>query len=365
MTSYLLKNTIADILDSLECASLLEKLEKPLCLSINNHFQRRFSQVCHCALRTVIGGNYEIVVKILRKDPHIYKNRQKLEERILCEYDSLCEIGHIFPPNNLFKIPKALCVVPKKHALIVEYVRGVPVEDHFNKKPLILTGGNSFTNIKKEIAMCGDFLGLYHNNTWSNIYFEKHDLKTIQAYLFSKVSVVAELMEKVNLPKKSLLSMKQDIELIMSKPESFFDVKEMLVKCHGDFTPSNLLFGVSEAYLIDFADARNAPKYLDVACFLNYLDMLHLNKPLLNPLCKIIELQEAFLSQYRLQQPMFNNEMLLLFRLRYLLTNLIMQLYDSQKSVLHRLYYNNRINRYLNGIYNVIKLLTNRQLSPE
>lgn len=315
------------------------------------HFTRRMSIVYKCRVRFADRGQTEIIIKILRPYWKSKNEPVRLSEQILTEYKKTIAAFERFPELEFFKIPKAICVLPDSYALVTEAVYNGNGVDHLITKTTIYHRFNNkaFSKLKDIIYSCGTFLAYYHKCSIVNESFSENEQNKLKEYLFIRVRKIGELF-KDKVDGKTLACVECFIddalcELVKIDRQD----RWLMVDAQGDFSPANILYTGKLMALIDFADCRPSPRYLDIGCFINYLSMLSLNK-IYFQYEKMEELKSHFIQGYKTVFPEINDSACKLFKLRYLMTNLITQAFDSQRSIIHKAYYKPRISRYIKAL---------------
>ena len=317
---------------------------------IKKVYRRMLSTSFQCEIIYKRKGKKSYFIKTLNAASIYGKNDTDfLKSRILKEYNNTLEAYHRFPASDYFHIIKPICVIPDQFALITELVENaLSVEDYFKKKVLLAPFNGVLSKLTNIFYLCGKFLGLYHKNNLVTMSFTGQVADEFVEYLSFRIRKIRGLIDSERV-RQSLKAIDPYIESIIRPLVRIgMDDSAFMANIHGDFSPSNILYNGSSMVLIDFADSKQYSRYQDVGGFLNYLDMLNLNKFYYKR--KEIEiLKQSFLDGYTCILPVEDNARRV-FVIRYLVTNLITQLIESKRSWIKKKIFKNRIQRYIRAL---------------
>jgi len=176
------------------------------------------------------------------------------------------------------------------------------------------------------------------------------DMSFFRDYLALRVDLIAEYVSETYSSTFTKLFDAGVVEKLDLFIEANTDEDDLLTFTHSDFTPANVLLIHNKFAYIDFSESKFSSKYMDIACFCNYLSMLKLNYQIYNN-NTISDLIMAFKDGYKAQAK-YNENALKIYSLRYLLTNTLSLIYESEKVLYKRILFKSRIRRYINLIIN-------------
>ena len=310
------------------------------------HFTRKFSHGFLCNLRSENTPKKNMVfVKLYKKGNH---DKQWLIERVLREYQN-CQRSHLlFNCDSEFKIVKAICASPNIGAIVFEAIdNSVTFEDVIKRRGKFVSENCSLLDIAHR---SGRLLGRFHLAQLIDENFKEQDLRRLKEYISFRAKKIDTFLGKRKVKPIVDNIWKSCATKILNIAEKD---KYFCVFNHGDFSPSNLLTKRGRLYLIDFADSKVAPRYLDIAYFCCYLDVLTVNKPYFRP-SLVNKLKGSFKDGYEQTFAPINESCVNFFAVRYLINNLLAQISDYKNNFFLRPIYRLRIQKYIERLGKLI-----------
>lgn len=284
-----------------------------------------------------------VCIKIVKCDKFDAKsieiNRRKLEHEFamhLLSYERSRKLSG-------FSVVRPMAVYSDDLAFITESFDNSKTIESLLTKGLILGGHNKLEHI---MYSSGVLLSQYHGLKIENMSGANKEIEELKQYILVRLALIYEYFEKeqknISLTKSLQGFNKEFSELIIQNNFG----KNLLTCSHGDFTPANILYDGETLALIDFSEAvEKSPRYVDIGSFVNYLNMLPLNKPIYS-IQKIETLKSSFIKGYCSENEI-NLLLLRLYQFRFLSTNMLTQIYEMQSSKVKNILMQRRIKRYM------------------
>ena len=320
----------------------------------NNQFEilgvdnRRLSTVYQVNLVSTLVESKKIYVKISK---FANGDQDIAGKKLKHEFDQHLDAYTKIQPSSKFSIVQPLCVYPDIPAIVTESFPNskplrVPIIEY-----LLLGGKKRKASIEQLLFSTGEMLREFHSPHNQDI----ENLNQVQSELGEYINLRLKLIDifllgRSNEPQRTTESLFDDFKkrTVLEDCPGF----NMMTRVHGDFTPGNILHDGKRLALIDFSEAVTAPQALDVGGFVNYLNMLPLNKPVFSRK-RAKYLVSVFMDGYG-QQTETELALCKLFQFRFLTTNLLTQTKEMQKSTVKNILMHKRITRYLKEMETVL-----------
>lgn len=320
----------------------------------NNRFKilkvhkRRLSNVYHVKTTNPAHESKNVYIKVAKFDTDQRDLAgKKLEKEYAHHLDFYSKISH----SSKFGIVRPLCVYPEVPAIVTEsFPESQPIKNSIFKY-LLLGGKKRRANTESLLFATGEMLRAFHDPHLQDIENLSQHQAELGDYIILRLKIIDEFLINNNYPHQaSLVSIFE--KYLKNQLFEQCSVRNIQGLTHGDFTPGNVLTNGKKLALIDFSESSTAPVYLDVGCFINFLVMLPLNKPILSKK-RLTNLKAAFINGYG-KHGKVETELCKLYQLRYLTTNLLTQLREMENSSIRGIFMKKRIARYLKEMENTL-----------
>ncbi|OUR99169.1 hypothetical protein A9Q81_11360 [Gammaproteobacteria bacterium 42_54_T18] len=307
--------------------------------------KRRLSDVYLVSISFSGGATKRVCIKVVKCDRENDSLFDVNKKKLIHEYESHLLSYNDFDHSSQFCVVKPLAVYPDDLVFVSEAFDDSTTLEDMITKALFFGGSDSVGELETLMYSCGVLLNKYHSINVKNIGDLQGTLDTLKEYILVRIDLIYAFFNK----KQKGYSLSRGLGFYQqqfSKVKVDPDAGEgELVIIHGDFTPANVLYDGNTLALIDFSESAEALRYVDVGGFVNYLDMLPLNKPFFSSR-KVASLKAAFIEGYCAGSNI-NHLLVEFYQFRYFSTNMLTQIYEMEGSRLKRLVLHRRIRRYM------------------
>ena len=315
-------------------------------VKINKIIRRRLSKVYILDLFTR-NGKVSVCIKVLNVEKNEYNiSKRKLEK----EYKNCSYVYDNFSDEKIFRISKPLHYSANDLLIVTELLTNYSTLEANVGLFSFLKNKNSILDLS---FVTGGKLAEFHRKSGNEEAFSLEKFNDLREYLLYRLTLIYDFIRN-RFPSEvsNKLSM-----IIDGQFEPYFLERtgggDNIVLAHCDFTPANILWNGRSLALIDFADTKYASRYMDLACYIHYHRMLHMNYSFYNK-STISKIQERFLTGYDSIYKVDKN-ILEIYLLRYLLTNTLTNIYEYKSSRLKMFILEKRISRYVDAIFQFVK----------
>jgi hypothetical protein len=319
--------------------------DKVVTYSIEKIHKRRLSSVYFVNINFSCSGTKKLCIKLVNCDKSNIKKMDIYKKKLVDEFNSHLSAYENFNSPTDFRIVKPICVFSDDLALITESFENSTTLESMIIKNIILGGEKNLIQLEKLMFSSGILLSQYHALRVEDMVSVNKEVETLKKYILVRLNLIYKYFNDNHKKYPSTKSVKLFNDIFSKIIVDDKNGKNLLTNIHGDFTPANVLFDGNTLALIDFSEVSAAPKYTDVGCFINYLDMLPLNKPIYS-IKKIKKLKESFENGYNSENEI-NPLLVKLYKFRYLSTNMLTQIYEMRDSKLKSILMHHRIKRYM------------------
>lgn len=350
------KEFLGELFTRLRCGEVSSQfIDDTTNFSVIKIVRRRLSSVFVVQFSSADGKVNNFCVKRVKC---IDTDRDRAVKKLQNEFDIHNRIFELCADKRLVSVVRPIAIFPDMQVIVTEvYGNSITLEDLLLRAMLFGRWGRSIS--EDLVAKCGRLLADFHQSTRLADFMFPVELSDLRGYVSLRLRLIDTYLKKYDIPDQGI-----DFQVFASKVDSQVDNRadnSSRVIVHGDFTPANVVKGIDVA-LIDFSESRESVIEADIACFMNYLMLLGLNKPYYSD--KILSsLQNEFLAAYGSDK--INSNLLDLYRLRYLCTNTLTQLYEMDSSNIKRVLFRRRIVRYLEEFRKLSKLMDERYVNVQ
>lgn len=280
-------------------------------IEIKSDHQRIASRLLEVKLFINNSTSVTVFVKMLNgnKQSKSFLKNQKLIQK---EYDLLNRIYAETLDLSNISVVKPLAVFPEDLTLVTLSAGDLTALDVFKKSMCRWGGARELSRSVTIAENCGQFLmrlqsmTLGRNEVISKENISKRLLDSIDRILPENNTLYKKIHASIQLFMKNKLS-GSDTEL------GDLNTNIVISRCHGDYTPQNVIVQGEKIFVLDFCDSNIQSIYFDIARFYQVLDYYNFDPRFSSK--KINKIKTAFLKEFG---PL-NENILTIFRLEILI----------------------------------------------